>query len=169
MPRKQKKDRSQIMASIRSRDTRPEMTARRWLWTHGYRYRKNDSNLPGTPDIALRHQRVAIFIHGCFWHQHEGCREHNIPKSNTEFWTAKFQRNKERDQRVRQELRALGWRTMVIWECQLKPCCAEQTMQQASAFIDEAEAERHTLRSRAYTNAPDYDDNLAAAEDYADY
>lgn len=132
---------SEVMASIHSKDTRPEMVARRWLWTHGYRYRKNVSSLPGKPDIVITTARTAIFIHGCFWHQHEGCRAYSTPHTNTEFWQNKFARNKERDERVRIELRALGWRTMVIWECQLKPDAIEATMEAAARLIEQAKGE----------------------------
>lgn len=133
------------MASIHSQDTKPELTVRKWLWHRGYRYRKNASSLPGKPDIVVPASRTAIFINGCFWHQHEGCRYYSTPRTNTDFWQRKFARNKERDARVRDELRAMGWRTMVIWECQLKPAAVEQTLAEAARLLDEARAEWRAL------------------------
>ena len=129
--RRKPKSVSEVMASIHSQGTGPEMSARRWLWSHGYRYRKNDTSLPGKPDIVVSASRTAIFINGCFWHLHDGCKSYSTPHTNTEFWQSKFKRNKERDARVREELRALGWRTMVIWECQLRPEDVEKTMSEA--------------------------------------
>lgn len=123
-----REQRHRCMASIRGRDTKPEMTVRRWLHSRGFRYRVNVKRLPGTPDIVLRKYRTVIFIHGCFWHGHEGCRYFVMPKSNTEFWTAKIQRNHERDEERRQELKRMGWHTIVIWECQLKPKVRLQTL-----------------------------------------
>lgn len=133
------------MASIHSQDTKPELTVRKWLWHRGYRYLKNTSSLPGKPDIVVSASRTAIFINGCFWHQHEGCRYYSTPRTNTGFWQRKFARNKERDARVRDELRAMGWRTMVIWECQLKPAAVEQTLTEAARLLDEARAEWQKL------------------------
>ncbi len=163
-PRRRKpKTVSEVMASIHSQDTKPEIAARHWLWTHGYRYRKNVSGLPGKPDIVVTASRTAIFIHGCFWHQHEGCKAYSTPHTNTEFWQNKFARNKGRDERVRIELRAIGWRTMVIWECQLKPAVLEATMEAAAKLLDEAREEwehQHmaTKKSSAITNPYDIDD-----------
>ena len=120
--------RHRCMASIHSRDTKPEMAVRRYLHAHGFRYRVNVKRLPGSPDIVLRKYRTAIFIHGCFWHGHEGCRYFVLPKSNKDFWTAKIARNQERDQERRQQLKQMGWHTIVIWECQLKPKAREGTL-----------------------------------------
>lgn len=108
------------MAAIKGRDTKPEMTVRRHLWRRGFRYRVNDKRLPGHPDIVLTSYHTVIFIHGCFWHAHEGCRHFRIPKTNQEFWTAKFQRNRERDIRDHEALKAMGWSILVVWECQLR-------------------------------------------------
>lgn len=116
------------MAAIHSRDTKPELLVRRFLFSKGYRYRLNHPRLPGRPDIVLRKYRTCIFIHGCFWHGHDSCRHFRIPKTNTEFWTAKIKRNRERDIEVRAKLKSLGWHTIVIWECQLKPKQRQQTL-----------------------------------------
>ena len=123
-----REQRHRCMASIRGKDTKPEMLVRRWLHSRGFRYRINVKGLPGTPDIVLRKYRTAIFIHGCFWHGHEGCHYFVLPKSNTEFWTAKIERNRERDLERRSQLKQMGWHTIVIWECQLKPKTREATL-----------------------------------------
>jgi DNA mismatch endonuclease Vsr len=87
------------MAAIKGKNTKPEMVVRRYLWAHGFRYRLNDARLPGKPDIVLRRYRTCIFVNGCFWHGHEGCKYYTVPKSNTEFWVKKIGRNRERELR----------------------------------------------------------------------
>lgn len=109
------------MSRIRSKDTKPELLVRRYLHARGYRYRINVKRLPGTPDIVLRKYRTVIFINGCFWHGHEECRYFIMPKSNTPFWENKIARNRQRDIEKRIQLRRLGWHTIIIWECELKP------------------------------------------------
>lgn len=116
-----KEKRSYIMSMIKGKNTKPEILVRKYLFHHGFRYRVNVKRLPGTPDIVLRKYRTVIFVNGCFWHGHEGCPDFRPPRSRVEWWTEKLRRNKERDARVREELRTMGWNTMVIWECQLKP------------------------------------------------
>ncbi len=111
--------RSQIMAKVRSRDTRPEMEVRRALHRAGYRFRLHRSDLPGKPDMVFPRYRVALFVHGCFWHRH-GCKRTTMPSTSTEFWSKKFCRTLERDQRALRELEEVGWSTIVIWECQLQ-------------------------------------------------
>ena len=108
------------MSRIRGKATKPELLVRHWLWSHGYRYRLNVKSVPGKPDIVLRKYRTAIFVNGCFWHGHEGCSLYSVPKSNTDFWVAKIQRNRERDQQEYKALHEAGWQVIVIWECQLK-------------------------------------------------
>ena len=108
------------MARVRARDTRPEMTLRRALWAHGLRYRLHTSDLPGRPDIVFRPRRVAVFVHGCFWHRHDcsaGVRE---PRSNQAFWRGKFQANVARDKRAHAALAHAGWAIVVVWECELR-------------------------------------------------
>ena len=117
------------MAAIHGKDTKPEMVVRRWLWGHGYRYRLNHPRLPGKPDIVMRKYRTCIFVNGCFWHGHEGCKYYTIPKTNTEFWVAKIRRNQERDLKVQHELAAMGWHCITIWECELKPKVREKTLE----------------------------------------
>ena len=113
-------ERSRNMAAIRSNDTKPEITVRRYLHRCGYRYGLHNKNLPGKPDIVLRKYKTVIFIHGCFWHGHENCKYYRLPKSNVEFWQSKVEANRARDKRVEVELQAKGWRVLTIWECDLK-------------------------------------------------
>jgi DNA mismatch endonuclease (patch repair protein) len=112
--------RSRMMAHIRSRDTTPERAARRELYHLGIRYRLHDGKLPGRPDIVIRRLRTVIFIHGCFWHQHPGCRMAYTPKSNVEFWQRKLQGNVARDAQKQALLMEQGWRVVVIWECETR-------------------------------------------------
>jgi len=108
------------MRRIKGRDTGPEMRVRRLIHRMGYRYRLHSKQLPGTPDIVFPSRRKVIMIHGCFWHQHPGCRLARTPKARPEYWLPKLARNQARDQRNLDDLRALGWDALVIWECQTK-------------------------------------------------
>jgi len=139
-----KKKRSAVMAKIRSRDTSPEWIVRRYLFSRGYRYRKNVKGLPGTPDIVLRKYGVIIFIHGCFWHGHEV--DGTIPKSNHEFWKNKIEKNKQRDIRNKEALRQKGWRVITVWECQLKPAVRKQTLLEIEYHINHGYLERLSSR-----------------------
>lgn len=123
------------MAAICSASNKPEQRLRHALWRHGFRYRINDKRLPGRPDIVLPKYRTTIFIHGCFWHGHKGCKNYTVPKTNTEFWVAKVARNKERDQEVWRKLEALGWSVIVVWECQLKKAVLEETINRVADEI----------------------------------
>jgi DNA mismatch endonuclease, patch repair protein len=113
--------RSRMMSGIRGRDTKPEMAVRRYLHARGFRYRLHARELPGRPDIVLPRYRVVVFVHGCFWHRHEGCRFAYHPKSRQEFWGPKLDGNAARDARDQQRLRDLGWRVDVVWECEATP------------------------------------------------
>jgi len=117
------------MSQIHSRDTKPEELVRKHLFAQGFRYRKNDTRLPGKPDIVLPKYRTCIFVNGCFWHKHEGCRYFVWPKTNTAFWESKILRNIERDNQVLSLLKDAGWNTIVVWECQLKKTVFEETVQ----------------------------------------
>jgi len=108
------------MSRIRAKDTKPEMIVRKYLWSRGFRYRLNHHRLPGKPDIVLRKYRTCIFINGCFWHKHEGCKYFVLPKTRTEFWLNKVNRNQERDREVQELLAKMGWHCITIWECDLK-------------------------------------------------
>lgn len=110
--------RSWNMSRIRGKDTRPELRVRSALHRLGYRFRLNRRDLPGKPDIVLPRHQTVIFVHGCFWHRHPGCRFAYTPKSRVEFWQTKFQRNVERHREVEEELQTLGWRVLVVWECE---------------------------------------------------
>lgn len=140
------------MAAIHGKDTKPEMVVRRYLWKRGFRYRLNYKRLPGHPDLVLRKYRTCIFVNGCFWHGHgvtespvqgsgfmvleesskqaraQGSECCKIPKTNREFWITKIRRNKERDSKVQQELATMGWHSITIWECELKPSKREDTL-----------------------------------------
>ena len=110
--------RSLLMSKVRGKNTAPELLVRRLVFAMGYRYQLHDHRLPGVPDLSFRGRKKCIFVHGCLWHRH-GCVNDRPPKSRRDFWEAKLQSNKERDQRHQRELRQLGWRVLVLWECQL--------------------------------------------------
>ncbi len=111
--------RSWVMSRIRSGNTKPELVVRSLLHRSGFRFSLGCKTLPGKPDIVLRKYRTVIFVHGCFWHRHEGCRQASVPKTRREFWDEKFRRNVDRDRRNRSELEAKGWRVLVVWECEV--------------------------------------------------
>ena len=113
-----KEQRHHCMASIHGRDTKPEMMVRKFLFGRGFRYRLNHPRLPGHPDIVLRKYRSVIFVNGCFWHGHQGC--FILPKSNTDFWKNKIERNINRDRENIIRLESLGWRVIVVWECEIR-------------------------------------------------
>lgn len=112
--------RSEIMSHIKSKNTTPEMVLRKYLHRMGFRFRIHSSKLPGHPDIVMKKYNSVIFVNGCFWHQHEGCKIANKPKSKIEFWESKFRRNIDRDKRNLNALHNQGWRVLVVWECELK-------------------------------------------------
>lgn len=114
-----KTTRSKVMSSIKSKDTKPEMIVRRYLHHHGIRYRLHVNNLPGKPDLVLKKFTAVIFVHGCFWHQHNGCKNSNIPSTNIKFWKSKLSRNIERDKQNISQLLSYEWRVLIIWECSL--------------------------------------------------
>lgn len=108
------------MAAIRSKNTRPEIIVRQYLWRNGFRFRLHDKKLPGRPDLVLPRYRTAIFVNGCFWHGHTDCPYFRLPKTNTDFWSAKIARNRARDARNIALLHSQGWYTITVWECQLR-------------------------------------------------
>ena len=113
------------MSRISGKDTKPEVLVRKYLFSKGFRYRKNDVRLPGKPDIVLAKYKTVIFVNGCFWHGHKGCRYFVWPKNNAEFWRSKILGNVERDKKTYCQLNELGWRVLVVWECELKKGIAE--------------------------------------------
>lgn len=112
--------RSKQMSLVRSRDTKPELAVRSALHSAGLRYRLHDRSLPGVPDIVFPSRRIALFVHGCFWHRHDGCAAARVPKSRLDFWVPKLTANAVRDQKHEAALKALGWKVIVIWECESK-------------------------------------------------
>ena len=141
------------MAAIHGKDTKPEMVVRKWLWGQGFRYRLNHKRLPGKPDIVMRKYRTCIFVNGCFWHGHgvampmaESSACCRIPKTNRDFWVEKIRRNKERDERVKKQLTAMGWHSITIWECELKPKVREKTLQSLSFTLNSIFLENHSVR-----------------------
>jgi DNA mismatch endonuclease (patch repair protein) len=117
--------RSRMMAGIRGKNTKPELAVRSLLHRSGYRFRIHRTDLPGTPDICLPKYRLAIFVHGCFWHRHSGCRLASTPDTNREKWARKFETNVKRDRLTREALHELGWRPLVLWECGIRHFLAE--------------------------------------------
>ena len=174
MDRLNSQQRHANMAAIHGKDTKPEMVVRRWLWGHGYRYRLNHPRLPGKPDIVMRKYRTCIFVNGCFWHGHyihlafddlpftiessECCK---IPKTNRDFWVAKIQRNQERDARVQHELAAMGWHSITIWECELKPKVREKTLESLAFTLNKIFLQDHSIK---HYEIPE-EEPLMAAED----
>lgn len=129
--------RSSIMRAVRGKDTAPELRVRKWLHRRGFRFRLHDEKLPGRPDIVLPRRKVAIFVHGCFWHRHEGCRKAAMPKSRREYWAEKFAANVERDALRTEELNAMCWRVAVIWECALSDeATFEKWMNELAAWME---------------------------------
>lgn len=156
-----KDQRHKNMAAIHSANTKPEMIVRKYLFSHGFRYRLNHPRLPGRPDIVLRKYHTCIFVNGCFWHGHKGCKYYVIPKSNTEFWTNKINRNIARDERVQKELAKMGWHCITIWECDLKPQKREQTLISLEYTLNHIYLKDHTV---SYS-INEEEDMLMAAEE----
>lgn len=150
MDKMTKEQRHRCMAAIRGKDTKPEITVRKFLFSRGFRYRLNHPRLPGRPDIVMRKYRTCIFVNGCFWHGHEGCRYYVLPKTNTEFWKAKIDRNRTRDAEEQRRLAAMGWHCITVWECQLKPAVKERTLESLaytlnSIYLNDRKIKRYTL------------------------
>jgi len=124
-----KETRSYNMSRIKGKDTKPEEIVRKFLFAQGFRYRKNDKRLPGKPDIVLPKYKTVIFVNGCFWHGHAGCKYFVWPENNKEFWKNKIKTNIERDRKKRSELEALGWNVITVWECELKKGRIEKSLE----------------------------------------
>ena len=179
------------MASIRSKDTKPEMIVRRGLWSRGFRYRLNYKRLPGHPDLVLRKYRTCIFVNGCFWHGHNTqCIIHRsatsgdaslaknsqfiiensvcckIPKTNREFWVAKIRRNKERDREEQRTLASMGWHCITVWECELTPKRREETLDSIAFTLNHIWLQDHGAKTIPYPKVEEEGENyLKAAEE----
>lgn len=112
--------RSWNMSRIKSKNTKPELRLRSFLHNLGFRFRVNRKDLPGKPDIVFRKYKTVIFVHGCFWHRHPNCKSASTPKSNTDFWEKKFAANVKRDRKNKEDLERMGWRVIIVWECQIR-------------------------------------------------
>ena len=180
--------RSANMAAIHSKDTKPEMIVRRGLWRRGFRYRLNHKRLPGKPDLVLRKYRTCIFVNGCFWHGHgvtlslvqgslqaerasssarlmvQGSECCKIPKTNRGFWVKKIRRNQERDREVQQKLAFMGWHSITIWECELKPKVREKTLESLAYTLNKIFLQDHS--AKCY-DIPE-EEPMMAAEDMPD-
>lgn len=129
-----KKKRSEVMSKIRGKNTKPEMLLRSQLFRQGFRFRVHQKNLPGKPDIILPKYKTVIFVHGCFWHYHKDCREGRIPSTNSIFWKEKLEKNVEKDKSNIKALKKLGWKVIVVWECEIEKKC-ECTLKKISLKI----------------------------------
>ncbi|MCI6583132.1 MAG: very short patch repair endonuclease [Oscillospiraceae bacterium] len=136
-----KEIRSYNVSQIKSKNTKQEETVCKYLFSCGFRYRKNDKRYPGKPDIVLPKYKTVIFVNGCFWHKHEGCRYFVVPKSNTEFWMNKISRNVERDADNTKKLIDMGWKVVTVWECELKKEKREETLKELELKIKSTTSE----------------------------
>ncbi len=128
--------RSYNMSQIKGKDTRPEMVVRKYLFAHGFRYRLHDKKLPGKPDIVLAKYKTAIFVNGCFWHGHEGCKYFVMPKTRVKWWKDKIGRTKSKDKDSLDELNLLGWKSIIVWECELKNDKRKESLENICHKID---------------------------------
>ncbi len=164
------------MSAIRGKDTKPEIIVRHGLWMRGFRYRLNSPKLPGHPDLVLRKYRTCIFINGCFWHGHlvdsnkmESSACCKIPSTNHEFWVAKIRRNQERDVEEQKRLAEMGWHSITIWECELKPSKREETLKSLVYTLNKIWLEDHQAVVKAYPKLEEEEGMLKAAEDGIKY
>jgi len=145
-------DRHKNMAAVHSKNTQPEKLVRSYLWKNGFRYRLNSSRLPGHPDIVLSKYRTCIFVNGCFWHGHEGCKYFTIPKTNTAFWTEKIAGNKARDMQEQKILSEMGWHCITVWGCELKPKKRERTLEELFFTLKNIYKQDHPEEQMACSN-----------------
>lgn len=162
-----KEQRHRCMAAIRSKDTKPEMLVRKYLFSKGFRYRLNHPRLPGHPDLVLLKYRTVIFVNGCFWHGHEGCKYSHLPQTNREFWEKKITRNKERDAEEQRRLAQMGWHCITVWECQLKPAVRQRTLESLAYTLNHLFLQDRTIK-KEYSTAASTDSSMAA-EPTAEY
>ena len=140
-----KETRSYNMSCIKGKNTKPEEMVRKFLFSKGFRYRKNDKRLPGSPDIVLPKYKTVIFVNGCFWHGHEGCKYFVWPKSNEEFWKNKIKTNIERDNKKIEQLEELGWKVIIVWECELKKKNYDFLLKKISPLLNEDQHQSEVL------------------------
>lgn len=153
-----KDKRSKIMAAIRSKNTRPEIIVRKYLFSRGFRYRLNHPRLPGHPDIVLRKYRTCIFVNGCFWHGHD-CHNGHLPKTNHDFWRNKINRNRERDKEEQRRLSEMGWHCITVWECELASDKRNATLQSLEYTLNRIYLNDHAIK---YKPIKDDDYGMAA-------
>lgn len=134
------------MSAVHSKNTRPEMIVRRFLWSRGFRYRLNNPRLPGHPDLVLRKYRTCVFVNGCFWHGHEGCKRFRMPSTHVEFWERKINRNRERDREEQRQLASMGWHCVTVWECELRPRVRQQTLESLAFTLNRIYLQDHSVR-----------------------
>ncbi len=165
MPEENERERrSRNMAAIKGKNTKPEMIVRKYLFSRGLRYRINVSKLPGKPDIVFPKYKTVVFVNGCFWHGHEGCKYSHLPKSNVEFWERKIRHNKARDLSNTTVLQIMGWRVISVWECDLKTAKSRHTL--LENLYNEIVSPYNLLHNNCYqTN----DTNQHAAEPSGNY
>jgi DNA mismatch endonuclease (patch repair protein) len=130
-----KEVRSHNMSRIRSKNTKPELIVRKFLFANGFRYRLHNKSLPGKPDIVLNKYNTIIFIHGCFWHKHKNCKYAFVPASNKNYWFPKLDKNVEKDIQATKRLREMKWKVLIVWECNLKPNKQEKTLQKILNYV----------------------------------
>jgi DNA mismatch endonuclease (patch repair protein) len=152
--------RHKAMVSNRSTNTKPEILVRKYLWRQGFRYRLNNPRLPGHPDIVLRKYRTCVFVNGCFWHGHEGCKYFRLPKTNTDFWEKKINRNKERDKEEQRQLAKMGWHCITVWECELKPDKRDKTLKSLAFTLNHIYLEDRSVCYKSLEEESGY--NIAA-------
>ena len=160
-------ERSRCMAAIKGKDTKPEMIVRKYLFSRGRRYRVQGKKLPGRPDIVLAKYKTVVFVDGCFWHGHEGCRYFRMPKSNVEFWQSKIERNVARDARNEAELTAMGWRVIRVWECDIRAVAGRQ--EYLDRLYDRIVGSEPRISEPLPYSEPDEQEYDIAAEDEAPY
>ena len=149
-----KEQRHKNMSAIRGKNTKPEIIVRKYLFSRGFRYRLNHTRLP-----------TVIFVNGCFWHGHSGCKFFVLPKTNTEFWENKIKANKERDVKEQRELAAMGWHCITVWECQLKPAICEQTLESLAYTLNHIFLNDRTVKEYEISE----EESLMVAESKADF
>lgn len=165
MDRLTKEQRHRCMSAIRGKNTAPELLVRKFLFSRGFRYRLNHPRLPGHPDLVLRKYRTAIFVNGCFWHGHQDCKSYSLPKTNSEYWRGKIERNRERDAAERLRLAALGWHCITVWECCLRPEIRQETLESLAFTLSHIFLEDKRIKPCGETEGS----SLMAAEPAAGY